>query len=156
MTRMGYWVTYRFHAVEVNKWYTRLTHEFGIDQWPEYSDGDKETVRLLIGKVKEEYWRRMPEEQRQMVIANLTEKRRVKEEERLRLKEEKRRLKEEERLRLKEEKRRLKEEERRVKVEERLRLKEEKRRLNEEREQQLAVAALAHKLKSTIVMLYLH
>uniref|UniRef100_A0A0D9UYJ8 Uncharacterized protein n=1 Tax=Leersia perrieri TaxID=77586 RepID=A0A0D9UYJ8_9ORYZ len=51
-----------------------------MEQWLEYGDGNREEVRSLIGKVKEEYWRRMPEQQRQKVIANLAEKRRIKEE----------------------------------------------------------------------------
>ncbi|KAF0917331.1 hypothetical protein E2562_017505 [Oryza meyeriana var. granulata] len=80
MTRPGYWVLYDVEVKELKKWYVRLMRGCGMARWPEYGDGDREEVPSRIGKVKEKHWRRMPEHRRQKVIANLREKRRLKEE----------------------------------------------------------------------------
>uniref|UniRef100_A0A0D9UYX1 Uncharacterized protein n=1 Tax=Leersia perrieri TaxID=77586 RepID=A0A0D9UYX1_9ORYZ len=80
LTRLGYWKTYEYDVEKVKALQDALIREEGMEQWEEYGDGDREEVRLLIGKVKEEYWRRMPEQQRKKVIADLAEKRRLEEE----------------------------------------------------------------------------
>uniref|UniRef100_A0A0E0JFW3 Uncharacterized protein n=1 Tax=Oryza punctata TaxID=4537 RepID=A0A0E0JFW3_ORYPU len=82
MTRIGYWILYNLRINEIKPSYERLMRERGMARWPEYGAADREEVRSLIGKVKEEYWRRMPEHRRQKLVASLEEKRRLKEERR--------------------------------------------------------------------------
>uniref|UniRef100_A0A0D9Y5J2 Uncharacterized protein n=1 Tax=Oryza glumipatula TaxID=40148 RepID=A0A0D9Y5J2_9ORYZ len=81
MTRLGYWIVYDLDAKELRTWYEeRLLRDRGMARWPEYGAGDREEVRSLIARVREEYWRRMPEHRRQKFVARLEEERRLKEE----------------------------------------------------------------------------